>query len=109
MAVCSLFLHHLDEAGVRRVLAEMARVSRVGLVVSDLRRSRAGLMMAAMASRLVTRSPVVHVDALKSVRAAWSAEELADLAREAGLRSATVDRILPQRLLLRWSRGTERA
>lgn len=109
VAVCSLFLHHLDATGVGRVLAEMARVSRVGVVVSDLRRSRTGLVLAAVASRTVTRSPIVHVDAIKSVRAAWSAGELADFARQAGMSGATVACIWPERLLLRWSRHSERA
>ena len=108
VAVCSLFLHHLDTAGVVHVLAEMARVSRVGVVVSDLVRSRAGLVMAAVASRVVTRSPVVHVDAVKSVRAAWSTDELAGLARQAGLAGANVTRVWPERMILAWRRPEAR-
>jgi ubiquinone/menaquinone biosynthesis C-methylase UbiE len=103
VAVCSLFLHHLDEAGVVRVLAEMRRVSRVGVVVSDLRRSRVGLALAAAVSRVVTRSRVVHVDAVKSVRSAWCGDELAALAARAGLGGATVRGVWPARLLLVWA------
>lgn len=105
VCICSLFLHHLTRAGAVGVLGEMARVARVGVVVSDLARSRAGLTLAWCASRLVTRSRVVHVDSLKSVRAAWSRHELADLAREAGMRSAHVRAIWPQRSLLVWRRA----
>jgi len=104
VAVCSLFLHHLDAPDVARVLAEMARVSRIGVVISDLRRSRVGLALAAIAGRAVTRSAIVHTDSLLSVRAAWSADELAAIARSANLTGTHIRRIWPARLLLTWSR-----
>lgn len=104
ISMCSLFLHHLTRSDAVRVFRELARVARVGVAVSDLVRSRVGFMLAWSAGRLVTRSKIVHVDSLKSVRAAWSREELAELAEEAGLRSARIRAIWPQRSLLVWSR-----
>lgn len=104
ICMCSLFLHHLTRSDAVGVLREMARVARVGLVVSDLVRSRTGLVLAWWAGRLVTRSRVVHVDSIKSVRAAWTRDELAELAREAGLDLASTRAIWPQRTLLVWSR-----
>ena len=83
LVVCSLFLHHLTGPEVARLLAEMARVARVGVVVSDLRRSTYGLTIAAIAARVATRSRIVHVDSVKSVRAAWTLEELTELAQQA--------------------------
>ena len=105
VCMCSLFLHHLTRADTLRVLREMARVARSGVVISDLARTRTGLLLAWCASRLVTRSRVVHVDSLKSVRAAWTRNELLELAREAGLHTAEVRAIWPQRLLLVWRRA----
>ena len=104
-AVCSLFLHHLESDEVVRVLKELARISRIGIIISDLRRSRAGLLLAASAGRIVTRSAVVHADSVKSVRAAWTQGELAELAAAAGLDNARVERIWPCRLLLSWQRS----
>ena len=104
LVVCSLFLHHLTGPEVSRLLTEMARVARIGLIVSDLRRSTYGLTIAAIAARLATRSHIVHVDSVKSVRAAWTPEELAELAQQAGLTGASIRRITPARLLLTWMR-----
>jgi hypothetical protein len=103
--MCSLFLHHLQDRDAVRVLRELARVARVGLVVSDLARSRLGLVLAFGAGRAVTRSRVVHVDSVKSVRAAFTRDELAAMASEAGLNGANVREIWPERLLLTWSRS----
>lgn len=98
--VCSLFLHHLDPAEVERVLAEMIRVAAVGVVVSDLRRSRGGYGVAALASRLMTRSPIVHADALLSVRAAYTPEEFRAMAIRAGWTQPAVRNVWPWRMLL---------
>lgn len=105
VCMCSLFLHHLTRSDTLGVLREMARVARSGVVISDLARTRRGLLLAWCASRLMTRSRVVHVDSLKSVRAAWTRNELLELACEAGLHSAEVRAIWPQRLLLVWRRA----
>ena len=97
----SLFLHHLDEKACTGVLARMAR-SAHRVVVSDLVRSRLGYAMALAASQLVTRSRVVHTDALRSVRASFTADELAALAQQAGMPGIRVQRVWPERALLVW-------
>jgi SAM-dependent methyltransferase len=104
VAVCSLFLHHLDEPDVVRVLSELRRVARHAVVISDLVRSRRGLFAAQLAGRLLTTSRIVRVDAVLSVRAAWTPEELLRMARQAGLKNAAVRRTFPFRMLLVWSR-----
>jgi SAM-dependent methyltransferase len=101
--ICSLFLHHLDEERAVAFLRSAAGAARRLLLVADLRRTAAGLLLAATASRLATRSPVVHADASASVRNAYAAQEVAALAARAGLRGAVVRRVFPQRLLLAWS------
>ncbi|MEM1423231.1 MAG: methyltransferase domain-containing protein [Planctomycetota bacterium] len=102
----ALFLHHLDEGRVVALLRSMARSLRAGgvLVVSDLLRTRRGYAMALVASRAVTRSYVVHADALRSVRAAFTMDELRFLADEAGLSGARLERVWPQRALLTWEK-----
>ena len=103
IVTCSLFVHHLDEAGAVALLARLSAASRHLLLVTDLRRTRAGLALASVAARLATRSPVVHADAPASVRAAFTPDEARQLAQRAGLRDAVVSRVFPQRWLLRWS------
>src|SRR5262249_36805259 len=64
---CSLFLHHLPgEEGVL-LLGRMAGLARRLVLVSDLRRSRAGYLAAYVGSRLLSTSPVVHADGPRSV------------------------------------------
>lgn len=101
-AVCSLFLHHLRQDEAVRLLAALS--TRVGcLAVTDLERSRAGLLAARVGTRVLSRSRIVHVDGPLSVRAAFSADEARQLATDAGLRGATVRRVWPFRWLLTWS------
>jgi len=47
---------------------------------------------------------VVHVDAVKSVRAAFTMTELGEMAARAGLAGATIARRWPARMLLSWQR-----
>lgn len=104
VVICSLFLHHLSGYQARQVLARLGRAARRLLIVSDLRRSPASLALAAAASRLLTTSEVVHVDAVLSARAAFTTDEAARLAAEAGLDGVRIRRCWPQRFTLTWWR-----
>jgi len=103
VVTCSLFLHHLEAEAAIALLAALGAAARRLLLVADLRRTLAGLLLAATVPRLLSRSPVVHADAPASARAAWSVAELAGLARRAGLAGARVQPIFPQRMLLSWT------
>ncbi|HZW08600.1 MAG TPA: methyltransferase domain-containing protein [Phycisphaerales bacterium] len=104
IVTCSLFLHHLDREAALMLLRHAAAATGGRLLVSDLRRDLAGLAAAWGASRLVTRSRVVRVDAVRSVLGAYTMEEAAELARGAGLRGARVRACWPRRMLLAWRR-----
>jgi hypothetical protein len=104
VVMCSLFLHHLTDDQATVVLAKMATGARRLVTASDLIRSRMGLAIAWGASRLLTRSPVVHTDAVRSVRAAFTRGEIKQRADAAGLSGATVSWRWPWRFLLRWER-----
>jgi hypothetical protein len=82
-----LVLHHLDEDEAVRLLRTLSTTARWLVIVSDLDRSRLGLLLAWLGTRLLSRSPVVHVDSLRSVRAAFTRGEAASLAARAGLTS----------------------
>ena len=107
IVTCSLFLHHLEETAVTAVLRNLHGSARLGGVVCDLRRSNTGLFLAAAASRLATRSHVVHFDAVASVRAAFTTGELRTLALDAGIPEPRVDHAFPQRMRLTWQSRSE--
>jgi 2-polyprenyl-3-methyl-5-hydroxy-6-metoxy-1,4-benzoquinol methylase len=104
---CSLFLHHLDEGPAVGLLRSMANLSEEGpslVLVNDLDRSLRGLLLAHLATRLLTTSQVVHTDGPLSVHAAFTPAEALALAAQAGLHGAAVRRRWPCRWLLSWSR-----
>lgn len=102
--MCALFLHHLDGENVRTVLTRMAAAARTRVVISDLRRGIWGTALAAVIPRLVTRSRIVHVDALRSARAALSLGEARAMTRDtAGGTGWTVRPAFPARMLITWS------
>src|SRR5262249_54165275 len=102
--MCSLFLHHLDDAAARALLERMGREAARLVLVNDLVRGWPGLVLAQVGTRLLSRSAVVRVDGPRSVRAAFTRAELKALAEEAGLRGATVSWRWPWRMLLTWRR-----
>jgi ubiquinone/menaquinone biosynthesis C-methylase UbiE len=103
-AICSLFLHHLDEPDAIALLRRM-RESGVRLVlVNDLSRGRSGWLLAQLATRLLSRCSVVHTDGPRSVKAAYTPKEALELAERAGLSEAKVRRRWPCRYLLTWER-----
>lgn len=102
LVMCSLFCHHLSDEQVVRLLQVMKGVAGGMVVVSDLERSRLNLMMVGVGSRLVTRSRVVHADAVQSVRAAFTCDEFAALCIRAGLAGATIRKCIPARFIMMW-------
>jgi 2-polyprenyl-3-methyl-5-hydroxy-6-metoxy-1,4-benzoquinol methylase len=106
VVMCSLFLHHLNERDAARLLSRMAGACRRVFLVNDLLRTSLGYAMAWTGCRLLTRSPIVHVDGPRSVQAAWSDNEVRNLAIGCGLDDFVfvLTRHWPQRFLLSWSK-----
>jgi 2-polyprenyl-3-methyl-5-hydroxy-6-metoxy-1,4-benzoquinol methylase len=102
--MCSLFLHHLDNAAARTLLERMGRQARSLVLVNDLVRGWPGYLLAQLGTRVLSRSPVVHTDGPLSVQAAFTRAELQALAEQAGLHGATVLWRWPWRMLLTWRR-----
>lgn len=102
VVMCSLFLHHLDLSDAQQLLHAMRQLAVHQVLINDLRRTRAGYVLAWLGCRLLTRSPIVHTDGPLSVRAAFSLEEVNSLADECGLANARLTTHWPQRFLLSW-------
>jgi SAM-dependent methyltransferase len=100
--VCSLFLHHLDEPDAVQLLSQMKAAAGKLVLVNDLARGRFNYCAVWLAARVLSRSPVVHVDGPLSVRAAFTVAEMRRLAEQAGLTGAVVSSKFPCRQLLTW-------
>jgi 2-polyprenyl-3-methyl-5-hydroxy-6-metoxy-1,4-benzoquinol methylase len=103
---CSLFLHHLANGQAVELLRRLAAATTRLVLVNDLRRSAAGWLLASAACRVVSRSPIVHMDGPQSVAAAFTPAEAHELAGRGGLPGAVVTRRWPFRYLLAWDRAT---
>jgi 2-polyprenyl-3-methyl-5-hydroxy-6-metoxy-1,4-benzoquinol methylase len=101
---CSLFLHHLDEAGAILLLKKMADATRRIVLVNDLERTRRGYWLAWTGCRLLSRSPIVRNDGPVSAASAFTRAEAQVLADQAGLEGAVLIRHWPERFLIAWSR-----
>jgi len=102
--VSCLFLHHLEEDRAVAFLRAARLAARRMVLVNDLERCRIGFLLAYGGTRVLTRSPVVHVDGPRSVRAAFTTAEARALAQRAGLADAEVRPCWPWRWLLIWKR-----
>jgi 2-polyprenyl-3-methyl-5-hydroxy-6-metoxy-1,4-benzoquinol methylase len=107
VVACSLFLHHLPDKEAERELRRMKGAARRLVIVSDLRRTDLGYLLAWAGSRLLSRSRVFHVDGTRSVEAAFSTGEARQLAERAGLNGATISERWPQRWVICWRRASE--
>lgn len=94
----TLFFHHFDAAENRRVLAEMRRVSREGVGVVDLRRSRLLLALLHLVLPLLGSGPVTREDGYLSARRAWTIPEVSRLIE--GLPTVELRRRFPFRFSL---------
>lgn len=102
--VSSLFFHHLENKEAAGLLRRMAQAAKQMVLVNDLVRCASGLVLAYAGTRLLSRSRVVHTDGLRSVRAAFTLEEIRKMAQEAGLDGAQTERRWPMRFLLTWKK-----
>lgn len=80
----NLFLHHLDEAALRKLFTQVAQCAR-GFVACEPRRSQTALLASRMVIALACNEVTRH-DAVASVRAGFAGRELSDLWSTAGWR-----------------------
>lgn len=105
VVTCSQLLHHFAEGDARRVIAELHRVSRAWVVISDLRRSwlaAAGFWLASLALGF---HAVTRHDGVASVLRGFTARELGRLVVDATGVEPRVDRSAFWRLSATWKKG----
>jgi 2-polyprenyl-3-methyl-5-hydroxy-6-metoxy-1,4-benzoquinol methylase len=99
VVTCSLFLHHLTIDEAATVLKKMAEAGCL-LLANDLNRSAAGYILAQLACRTLTGSPVVRFDGPQSVANAFTVSEMRGICDSAGLTDASVYRSWPCRFMV---------
>jgi ubiquinone/menaquinone biosynthesis C-methylase UbiE len=103
-ALTAMFLHHLDDADVVRVLSAMGRVARRGVVAADLLRHRRAY--AWISAFTLLANPMVKHDARVSVAQAFTKSEILDLRDGAGISFARYHRHFGHRFVLAGEKDT---
>ncbi|HVF59538.1 MAG TPA: methyltransferase domain-containing protein [Thermoanaerobaculia bacterium] len=78
-AFSTLFFHHFDDEGNRRVLEEMRRVARRGAAIVDLRRNRFAAWGLRVLLPLLRTGRITRHDGRVSMARAWTLSEVAAL------------------------------
>jgi 2-polyprenyl-3-methyl-5-hydroxy-6-metoxy-1,4-benzoquinol methylase len=84
IVLCSLALHHFDEAAAVRLLERCRNLSRGFVLVSDLRRGFLATVGVYLLTALIYRDPMTRTDGRLSVARAFSFREFGLLAERAG-------------------------
>lgn len=98
--ISSLTLHHFDDEGAVKLLREMGRVARLGIFVIDLHRNPTAYFFYTTLGRLFLRNRLIREDGALSILKSFVPAELAQLGRQAGLSSVSVEKHFPSRLVL---------
>ena len=96
----SLTLHHFDDAGAVKILREMARVARTGIFVIDLNRNPVAYFFYTTIGHLFLHNRLIREDGALSILKSFKPEEMAQIAQQAGLANARVEKHFPSRLVL---------
>ena len=103
VVICSQVLHHFEDADIPAVLAELSRVARRAVIVSDLRRSWIAAAGFWLVSWPLAFHPVSRHDGLTSVLRGFTPGELTRHVSAGTGRSPSVRRHLGFRLTATWN------
>ena len=96
----SLTLHHFDDAGAVQILREMARVARCRIFVIDLNRNPVAYFFYTTIGHLFLHNRLIREDGALSILKSFTPEEMEQIAKQAGLPNAKVEKHFPSRLVL---------
>jgi SAM-dependent methyltransferase len=103
VVMCSQLLHHFENADAELLLAEMNRVARRAVVVSDLRRSWVAALGFWAMSYVLRFHRVTRHDGVVSVLRGFTRADLDRLVRSATGSTPTIRHRLGYRLTARWA------
>lgn len=101
--MCSLFTHHLTDSEIVRALKEMRRVARRSIYVIDLHRHPVAYLLYTTVGKLFLKGRLVRHDGALSILRSFKKNEMVQLAQDAGLKTFSVKRHFPFRLVLKAS------
>jgi 2-polyprenyl-3-methyl-5-hydroxy-6-metoxy-1,4-benzoquinol methylase len=88
----SLFLHHFSEKDITILLLSFAEVSKIGIIINDLRRSILALAGIKILTMIFSKSSMVKNDAPLSVLRGFSRNELQNILNDCGFKHFVIKR-----------------
>lgn len=79
ISLCTLFLHHFEEARIIQLLTKLSEASKVGVVVNDLQRSRLSFFLFSIVRYILLRTKTARNDGLVSIARGFKRKELEEL------------------------------
>ena len=98
LVVNSLSLHHFARDEAVSILRAAYSMGRFGFIINDLHRSRVAYVFIYILTRLLTKNRLTRHDAPVSVMNAFTPSEMAEMAKEAGVKQFEVHRHFPYRI-----------
>ncbi len=71
-----LTMHHFSDIEIEQFLSKFLKLSKLGVVINDLQRSRLAYFLFKGFSRVFMRSPIARYDGLVSIKRAFTKKEL---------------------------------
>jgi SAM-dependent methyltransferase len=85
VVICAKALHHFTDEDAGALVRELGRVSGLGYLVMDIRRSWVAFVLIYLLTRFLTRNRLTRYDGPLSVLRSFTVDEMARIARAAGL------------------------
>ena len=79
IVLCTLTLHHFNMEEIRQLLHIFVKISRKGIVINDLQRSKGAYYLFQVFSKFFMRSQIARKDGLTSILRSFKKEELEQL------------------------------
>lgn len=82
IALCTLFIHHLNETEIIQLLKRLAKKAKVGVVINDLHRSRWAFWLFRIFSLVFLKTKIAKHDGLVSVARGFKKRELKQISEK---------------------------
>jgi SAM-dependent methyltransferase len=90
IVMASMFLHHFPGGEARKIVAEMNRVARDGVLINDLQRNEFAYYAIQALTQILPATEMVRNDAPLSVARGFNRPELYRIGRKAGLQNIKI-------------------
>ena len=82
ITLCTLFLHHFTNENIDRLINVFLKISRVGIVINDLERSKHAFNLFKLVSEIMLKTTTARHDGLVSIARGFKKNELFDISNK---------------------------